>query len=72
MVLDFRPISLVTSVYKVICKVLSVRLGEVLGDTFWNQSAFAAGRQIPDIDLVAYEIVKDIKRRRQKGFWSLS
>lgn len=35
------PISLTTSVYKIIAEVLSVRMGEVLGDTISeNQSAF--------------------------------
>ena len=30
---DYRPISLVTSLYKIITKVLSIRLSVVLGDT---------------------------------------
>ena len=30
---DFRPISLVTSLYKIIAKVLSIRFSAVLGDT---------------------------------------
>ena len=32
---DFRPVSLVTSLYKIIGKVLSFRLKEVLDCTLW-------------------------------------
>ena len=42
---DFRPISLVTSLYKIIAKVLSKRLREVLGDTISEaQGAFVYGK----------------------------
>lgn len=65
---DFGPISLETSVYKIITKVLSVRLGEVLGDMISiNQSAFVKGRQILDASPTANEMVEDIRRRKQKG-----
>ena len=41
---DFRPISLVTSLYKIIAKLLSSRLKEVLADTIGeSQGMFVAG-----------------------------
>ncbi|RVX08497.1 Transposon TX1 uncharacterized 149 kDa protein [Vitis vinifera] len=53
---DFRPISLVGSVYKLLAKVLANRLktmmGEVISD---SQHAFVHGRQILDVVLIANE-----------------
>nr|GFC35499.1 RNA-directed DNA polymerase, eukaryota, reverse transcriptase zinc-binding domain protein [Tanacetum cinerariifolium] len=49
MVKDFRPISLIGSIYKIIAKILSNRLVNVLGDIVNEvQSAFIAGRQMLD------------------------
>ena len=65
---DFRPISLVTSLYKIIAKVLARRLQAVLGKTTSQaQGAFVAGRQILDVVLVANEVVEDYKRRKKEG-----
>lgn len=59
---DLRPISLVTSLYKVISKVLSLRLREVLESIVSrNQGAFVQGRQIIDMALVANEAMEDYK-----------
>ena len=59
---DFRPISLVSSVYKIITKVLATRLSEVLSDTISeNQSAFILGRQISYATLIANEVVDNIR-----------
>jgi len=67
-VYDFRPISLVGSLYKVIAKVLSSRLKKVLaklvGDT---QIAFVEGRQILDGALIANEVVQWLKKRKKSG-----
>ena len=63
---DFRPISLVTSLYKIIAKVLSIRLKAVLSDTISeNQGAFVVDRQILDVVLVANEVVEEFKRKKK-------
>ena len=65
---DFRPISLVTSLYKIISKVLVSRLKEVLDSTILkNQGAFVANRQILDVALVANEVVEDFRVTGKKG-----
>ena len=55
---DFRPISLVGSVYKILAKVLANRLKEVLDQlTSESQNSFVGGRQILDSVLIANECV---------------
>lgn len=65
---DFRPISLIGSIYNLISKVLAARLQCVmpfiLSD---NQFAFTKGRQIADCILVANEIVDAMKKHRDGG-----
>nr|GEY96783.1 RNA-directed DNA polymerase, eukaryota, reverse transcriptase zinc-binding domain protein [Tanacetum cinerariifolium] len=59
LVKDFRPISLIGSLYKIIAKILANRLVGVLGDIVDEvQSAFIADRQILDGPFILNEILQ--------------
>jgi len=60
---DYRPISLVGSLYKVLAKLLANRLKCVIGSVVSDsQIAFVRGRQILDGILVANEVVHEAKK----------
>ena len=60
---DFRPISLVGSMYKILPKVLANRLRSIMDSvTLDSQSAFIKGRQILDGIMVANEVVDEARK----------
>lgn len=65
---DFRPISLITSVYKILAKVLANHLRKVLPSTISDsQGAFIVGRKILDQALLTNEAVEDYRAKRKEG-----
>ncbi|GJR85158.1 RNA-directed DNA polymerase, eukaryota, reverse transcriptase zinc-binding domain protein [Tanacetum coccineum] len=68
MVKDFRPISLIGSLYKIITKILANHLVTVLG-TLVNktQSAFVADRQILDMPFILNELVQWCKKKKKQA-----
>ncbi|GKA61377.1 RNA-directed DNA polymerase, eukaryota [Tanacetum coccineum] len=67
LVKDFRPISLIGSVYKIIAKILSNRLVNVLGGIVSEvQSAFVANRQILDGPFILNEVIQWCKAKKKQ------
>ncbi|KAL4282105.1 hypothetical protein GQ457_03G003350 [Hibiscus cannabinus] len=65
---DYRPISLVGCIYKLLAKVLAIRLGEVSEEIIGeNQFAFCQGKQILDCSLIANELIDFSRRNRLEG-----
>ncbi|GJX20047.1 RNA-directed DNA polymerase, eukaryota, reverse transcriptase zinc-binding domain protein [Tanacetum coccineum] len=66
MVKDFRPISLIGSLYKIITKILANRLVGVLGDLVNEvQSAFVVDRQILDGPFILDEVLQWCRRKKK-------
>ncbi|XP_073265516.1 uncharacterized protein [Populus alba] len=66
---DFRPISLVRSLYKIISKLLATRMKQVLTEVISDhQTSFIKGRQIIDNVLIANEAIHFLKKRKGKGY----
>nr|GEX90040.1 putative RNA-directed DNA polymerase, eukaryota, reverse transcriptase zinc-binding domain protein [Tanacetum cinerariifolium] len=67
MVKDFRPISLIGNLYKIIAKILVNRLVFVLGDLVNEvQSAFVANRQILDGSFILNELIQWCKSKKNQ------
>ncbi|XP_028112207.1 uncharacterized protein LOC114310430 [Camellia sinensis] len=65
---DFRPIGLVTSLYKILAKVLFERIWVVLEETIFSaQGVFVQGRQILDVILVANEVIEEYRGLHKEG-----
>nr|GEW49051.1 RNA-directed DNA polymerase, eukaryota, reverse transcriptase zinc-binding domain protein [Tanacetum cinerariifolium] len=67
MVKDFRPITLIGSLYKIIAKILANRLRIVLGDLVNEvQSAFVANRNIQDGLFILNELMSWCKKKKKQ------
>ncbi|GJX95486.1 RNA-directed DNA polymerase, eukaryota [Tanacetum coccineum] len=66
-VTDFRPISLIGCVYKVVTKVLAILLATVISDLVSDtQSAFVANRQILDGPFILNELLTWCKKKKKQ------
>nr|GFA46101.1 cysteine-rich receptor-like protein kinase [Tanacetum cinerariifolium] len=67
MVKDFRPISLIGSLYKIIAKILANRLVVVLGDIVSDvKSTFVADRQILDGPSILNDLIQRCKSKKKQ------
>jgi len=65
---QYRPISLVSAIYKIISKVLAGRIKKVLPTVIDDcQSAFLKDRGILDSVFMANEVVEDLRKGRRSG-----
>lgn len=65
---EFRPISMVGALYKIISKLLSTRLKAVIAPLIdESQCAFVMDRQILDGVLVANEAISWLKKKKLSG-----
>ncbi|KAK2654442.1 hypothetical protein Ddye_014298 [Dipteronia dyeriana] len=65
---DYRPISLVRSLYKILAKVLANRMKKVIGSVVGDfQMAFVRNRQTLDNFIIAEEIIHHWKKSKKGG-----
>eukprot|EP00253_Pinus_taeda_P013898 PITA_13898 len=65
---DFRPISLCNSIYKVIAKVIALRIKPILSRHISpEQFGFLNGRQIHEAIGMAQEVLHSVKMKNKKG-----
>ncbi|WMV09007.1 hypothetical protein MTR67_002392 [Solanum verrucosum] len=66
---DFRPISLIGGIYKIVAKILAERLKKVVNNLVnKHQMAFIKGRQIMDATLIASECVDSRLKGAEAGY----
>eukprot|EP00253_Pinus_taeda_P018287 PITA_18287 len=67
---DFRPISLCNCIYKIISKVIALRIAPILSRNIsMEQFGFLDGRQIHEAIGVAQEVIHSVKMKKNKGFF---
>ncbi|GJQ98128.1 gypsy type transposase [Tanacetum coccineum] len=65
---DFRPISLIGILYKIIAKIISCRIALIIADIVDPvQFAFIKNRQILDGPMILNEVVHTLKRKKKKA-----
>ncbi|GKV07790.1 hypothetical protein SLEP1_g19511 [Rubroshorea leprosula] len=66
---DYRPISLIGVMYKILAKLLANRLRKVLDKIIGEQQmAFIKGRQLLDGVIIANEVIEEVKRKKKSSF----
>jgi len=65
---QFRPICLLNVIYKIITKVLTLRLSKIAGRIIsGNQTAFIPGRNILDGVVILQEVLHELRVKNQRG-----
>ncbi|GKU91159.1 hypothetical protein SLEP1_g5069 [Rubroshorea leprosula] len=66
---EFRPISLIGVMYKIVAKLLANRLRQVLDRVIGEQQmAFIEGRQLMDGVVIANEVIDEAKKKKMESF----
>jgi len=67
---DYRSFSLCNVMYKIFSKVVANRLKSVLHRcVLSNKSTLVKGRPIVDNDLMAFEVILQIKKKKKRPSW---